>query len=74
MLVIYVPEVQLLFESGCLRRSWWFFHGSATAGAFPRLAQGLRMAWLRWSGKSSGLPAGTAESLPFADLHSHFEN
>ncbi len=74
MLVIYVPEVQLLFESDVYVAPGVFPPGQPLPAPFQDWAQGLRdgLAPLDW--QIEWLAGGHGGVVPFADLHSHFEN
>ncbi len=73
MLVIYVPEVQLLFESDVYVAGAFPLHQPLPA-PFRDLVRGLLdgLAPLEW--QIEWLAGGHGAVVPFTDLHSHFEN
>ena len=72
MLVIYVPEVQLLFESDVYVAPGTFPPNQPLPAPFQDWAQGLRdgLAPLEW--QIEWLAGGHGEVVPFTDLDSHF--
>jgi len=74
MLVIYLPEVRLLFESDIYIAPGLFPLHQPLPAPFGDWAQGLRdgLATLEW--KIDWIAGGHGGVAPFTDLHSHFEN
>ena len=74
MLVVYLPEVQLLFESDIYIAPGVFPPHQPLPAPFRDWAQGLRdgLAPLDW--KIEWLAGGHGGVVPFTDLHSHFES
>ena len=62
MLVVYLLEVQLSLRVTSMSPLAFFPRISHCRRLSKIGRKGCGIAWLRWSGKSSGLPAGTAES------------
>ncbi len=74
MLVIYLPEVRLLFESDIYIAPGVYPPHQPLPEPFGDWTQGLRdgLATLEW--KIDWIAGGHGGVVPFTDLHSHFEN
>ena len=74
MLVVYLPDVQLLFESDVYVAPGIFPPNQPLPTPFRDWAQGLRdgLAPLGW--RIEWLAGGHGGVVPFTDLRSHFEN
>ena len=74
MLVVYLPDVQLLFESDVYVAPGIFPPNQPLPAPFRDWAQGLRdgLAPLGW--RIEWLAGGHGGVVPFTDLRSHFEN
>ena len=74
MLVVFLPEVRLLFESDIYIAPGVFPPHQPLPAPFRDWAQGLRDGLARLDWESEWLAGGHGGVVPFTDLHSHFES